>query len=151
MGDLATLAKRMKQIKKDLPDRVNNLAVEVAERVVGNLVASPPEGTPVDTSQAMSNWVVGVGAPKVIFRRAYSEGEAGSTASISRANVMVAALAALQGRKKPGTPIYISNGAPYIRRLAYEGHSKQSPPGWVEGAVQEARRWVGQQRGRLLS
>jgi hypothetical protein len=149
MGDLATLAKRMKQLKKDLPDRVSNLTVEVAERVVGNLVASPPEGTPVDTSQAMSNWLVGVGQPKVTFRRAYAEGKAGSTASISRGNVMVFALSALKGRKT-GTPIYISNSAPYIRRLAYEGHSKQSPPGWVEGAVQEARRWSGQQRGRLL-
>jgi hypothetical protein len=151
MGDLATLAKRMKQLKKDLPDRVSNLTVEAAERVVGNLVASPPEGTPVDTSQAMSNWLVGVGSPKVQFRRAYSEGVAGSTAAISRDNVIVFALSALQGRKKPGEPIYISNSAPYIRRLAYEGHSKQSPPGWVEGAVQEARRWIGQQRGRLLS
>jgi hypothetical protein len=149
MGDLLTLASRMRQIKKDLPDRVTNLTIEVTEQVVEGLVSSPPEGTPVDVSTAMSNWQVGVGQPKRNFIAAHSPGEGGSSARSSAGNVMVAALAALRSRK-PGTIIYISNNAPYIRRLAYEGHSKQSPPGWVEGTVLRARKWLQQQRGRLL-
>lgn len=149
MADLSDLAVRMKTLKRELPDRVTNHTIEVAERTIQGLVDSPPDGTPVDTSQAMSNWEVGVGRKPNRFRRAYAEGEGGSTAGISRANVMVAALAALK-RRKVGQIIYISNVAPYIRRLAYEGHSKQSPPGWVEGAVMVARRWLRQARGRLL-
>jgi hypothetical protein len=149
MGDLATLASRMKQLKKDLPDRATNLTIEVTERVVEGLVSSPPDGTPVDVSTAMSNWQVGVGSPKRSFIKAHNPGEKGSTAGSSRGNVMVAALAALRSRRV-GQIIYISNNAPYIRRLAYEGHSKQSPPGWVEGTVLRARKWLQQQRGRLL-
>jgi hypothetical protein len=149
VADLLTLAKRMKQVKKDLPERSNNLTIEVAEKVVQQLVDSPPDGTPVDTSQAMSNWQGSVGSPTRSFIPAHAEGEKGSTAGISRANVMVALLASLRSRKA-GQPIYISNNAPYIRRLAYEGHSKQSPPGWVEGSVLRARKWLQQQRGRLL-
>jgi hypothetical protein len=117
MGDLATLAKRMKQLKKDLPDRVSNLTVEVAERVVGNLVASPPEGTPVDTSQAMSNWLVGVGSPKVQFRRAYIRRRRRIDGFDQRGNVMVFALSALQGRKKPGADLH------------FEQRPVYSPPG----------------------
>jgi hypothetical protein len=149
MGDLLTLASRMKQLQKDLPEATGNLTIEVAERVAEGLVSSPPEGTPVDTSQAMSNWQGSVGSPRRSFIAAHSTGESGSTAGISRGNVMVALLAAMRVRKI-GQVIYISNNAPYIRRLAYEGHSKQSPPGWVEGSVLRARKWLQQQRGRLL-
>jgi hypothetical protein len=148
-GDLLTLANRMKQIRRDLPDRVTNLTIEVVEQTVEGLVSSPPEGTPVDESVALSNWQVSVDKPKRSFIPAHSPGTKGSTARSSAANVMVAALAALRSRK-PGQPIYISNNAPYIRRLAYEGHSKQSPPGWVEGTVLRARKWLQKQRGRLL-
>lgn len=149
MADLLTLAKRMQTLKKDLPDRASNLTIEVAERTIEGLIDSPPDGTPIDTSQALSNWEVGVDKRPNHFRKAFAEGKGGSTGGISRGNVMVAALAALKGRKV-GQIIYISNVAPYIRKLAYEGHSKQSPPGWVEGAVMRARRWLGKQRGKLL-
>lgn len=149
MADLLALADRMKRIKKDLPDKATNLTIEVAERTVENLVSSPPDGTPVDTSQAMSNWQVSVGQAKRSFIEAHAKGKGGSTAGISRGNVLTSALASLRSRKV-GQVIYISNNAPYIRRLAYEGHSKQSPSGWVEGSVLRARKWLQQQRGRLL-
>lgn len=147
-GDLLALARRVNTIAKELPDRVNNLTIEVAEAVVDRLVSSPPNGTPVDESTAMSNWQVGVVSPKRSYIKAFSIGKAGSTAGTSRGNVMVAALAALRSRKV-GQEIYLSNNAPYIRRLAYEGHSKQSPPGWVEGAVLIGSKLVRSARGRL--
>jgi hypothetical protein len=151
MGDLATLAKRVEKLRKDLPDRVNNLTIEVAEQLVEQLVSSPPEGTPVDTSKAMSNWQVGVEQPKRSYLDAYAPGKHGSTFDISQSNVMVAALAALRSRKV-GQVIYITNNAPYIRKLAYEGHSFQSPPGWVEAAVMNAGRFVQKlPGGRLLN
>lgn len=38
--------------------------------------------------------------------------------------------------------IIISNNLPYIRRLAYDYHSKQAPPGWIEAAIQVGTKTV---------
>lgn len=150
MGDLATLARRIEKYEKNLPIKANEIVVKVALKVVEQLVSSPPEGTPVDTSKAESNWQVGVLRRPTTYLPAYVVGEKGSTQGASAAAVMAAATAALAGRKS-GQVIYISNVAPYIRRLAYEGHSKQSPPGWVEAAVMNAGRFVRKlPGGRLL-
>lgn len=37
---------------------------------------------------------------------------------------------------KTGTVVYLSNNVPYIRRLEYEGHSKQAPQGMVRISLQ---------------
>lgn len=150
MGDLATLARRIEKIEKDLPIRSNAVTVECALKVVDQLVSSPPQGTPVDTSKAESNWQVGVGRRPGAYVPAHILGHKGSTQGASAAIVIADATAALAGRKS-GQVIYISNVAPYIRKLAYEGHSKQSPPGWVEAAVMNAGRFVRKlPGGRLL-
>lgn len=150
MGDLTTLARRIEKIEKELPNNVSALTVEVATKVIEQLVSSPPQGTPVDTSKAESNWQVGVGRRPGAYLPAHILGAKGSTAGASAAIVMADALAALAGRKA-GQVIYISNVAPYIRKLAYEGHSKQSPPGWVEASVMNAQRFVRKlPGGRLL-
>jgi hypothetical protein len=148
-GDLGTLAKRIKRLRKDLPDRVNQVAVKVALDIVSNLVDNPPSGTPVDTSTALSNWQVKLGSGARSLLRAHVLGEKGSSQGASAAKAREAAAEALRVRKV-GQIIYISNNAPYIRRLAYEGHSKQSPSGWVEGGVLRARMVLRQQRGQLL-
>lgn len=151
MGDLMTLSRRIQKIEKDLPKNANLIVVECAMKVVEQLVSSPPEGTPVDTSKAESNWQVGVMRRPGTYLPAHVLGEKGSTQGASAAIVIEAATAALAGRKS-GQVIYISNVAPYIRRLAYEGHSKQSPPGWVEAAVLNAERFIRKlPGGRLLS
>jgi hypothetical protein len=79
MGDLATLAKRMRTIATNLPTNTAKLAAEVANEVVESLEAPPPEGTPVDTSQALSNWQVGLGAPVDARIAPHFVGEKGST------------------------------------------------------------------------
>jgi hypothetical protein len=151
MGDLATLARRIEKYEKNLPKNVSKLVVDVAMKVVEQLVSSPPEGTPVDTSKAESNWQVAIGRRPGTYLPAHILGAKGSTQGASAAVVMADALAALAGRKA-GQVIYISNVAPYIRKLAYEGHSKQSPPGWVEAAVMNAERFVRKlPGGRLLN
>lgn len=48
----------------------------------------------------------------------------------------IAKVAQVTSKYRLGQRIIISNNLPYIRRLAYEHHSKQAPPGWVEGAIQ---------------
>jgi hypothetical protein len=148
-GSLASLAKRARSINEALPDRVNAQTVQVATKLVEELISSPPDGTPVDTSQAMSNWQVGVERPKRSYVGPHVAGKAGSSAGASRTQTRAEAVMALANRKV-GQRIYISNNAPYIRRLAYEGHSKQSPPGWVEGAVLITKKFLGTIRKTLL-
>jgi hypothetical protein len=41
-----------------------------------------------------------------------------------------------------GQKIWLVNNLPYIRRLAYEHHSKQAPPGWVEASIQVGTKTV---------
>jgi hypothetical protein len=148
-GTLASLAKRMRKIDEALPDRVNAQTQQVATKLVEELIQSPPSGTPVDTSQALSNWQIGLGRPRRSFLGPHSPGKAGSTAGASRTQTRAAAVMALAARKI-GQVIYISNNAPYIRRLAYEGHSKQSPPGWVEGSVLVTKKFLGTIKAKLL-
>lgn len=148
MADLSTLATRFRKIADDLPNRVSKLAADTALEVVSELVSQPPSGTPVDTSQAESNWQIGIGAAPQSMLKPYFPGAGGSTQGES-AEAVIEAAAEMLKRKKPGETIYISNVAPYIRRLAYEGHSKQSPPGWVEAAVLIGRMYVAKTRVRF--
>ncbi|QJD54455.1 hypothetical protein P9A30_gp13 [Sphingomonas phage Lucius] len=89
--------------------------------------------TPVDTSQALSNWQAGDGTPKSSSISAYFVGFAGSTQGASAQEAMEVA-AQVIALAKPGEPIYLSNVLPYIKRLD-EGSSSQHPGGFVHASV----------------
>jgi len=93
--------------------------------------------TPVDTSQALSNWIVGIGVKDPSFITPWVPGLGGSTQNASVAETVAAAKVMLTGRKF-GTRIFVSNSAPYIRKLN-AGSSRQAPAGFVEGAIMKAR------------
>lgn len=145
-GSLSKLAKRVRKIDEQLPERVTQLTIDTTLKLTEQLAAIE---TPVDTSQALSNWQVGVGAAVRSFINPHSPGKAGSTRRSSASRAVDLARSALSGRKV-GQVIYLSNNAPYIRKLAYEGTSTQAPPGWVEGSVLLARKFLRQIRGRLF-
>lgn len=149
MGTLKTLSKRMTKLAEDLPVRASKLASDTAYEVISELVSSPPTGTPVDTTNAESNWRIGLGEKPTGTIGPHVPGSKGSTQGESATAVLNAAATAL-ATKKPGQTIYISNAVPYIRRLAYDGHSRQSPPGWVEGAVLIGRKFIAKARARFL-
>lgn len=94
--------------------------------------------TPVDTSRALSNWVVGIGAVDPSFIGPWSPGFAGSTRSQSIVQTVAIAKLLLKDLK-PGQSVFITNSAPYIRRLN-NGYSAQAPAGFVQAAVILARR-----------
>lgn len=148
MGDLATLATRFRGIADKLPARVATIAVETATAVVRTLEAPPPEGTPVDTSQALSNWQVGLGSPIDAKIPPLVPGSKGSTQGESSAAAIAIAEQTL-ALKKPGETIYISNALPYIRRLNDEGYSPQSDH-FVERAVLAGKAFLATARGRLF-
>lgn len=121
--DLAKmLEKKADAIDKDASDH----AVKVANAVVEQLAYN----TPVDTSMALSNWIVTLDNPSVDKIEPHFPGEKGSTQSLS-AGVTVGRSKTALGRKKPGQKIYIRNNQPYVPQL--EWSHPQS--GFVERAV----------------
>lgn len=112
----------------------SDLAVEIAMVVITDLANT----TPVDTSKALSNWIVTLGSPTNQKVPAHFKGSRGSTKSASVAQTIANARDFLK-KKKPGQTIYISNRQPYIKRLN-EGYSGQAPAGFVQRAVLLGRR-----------
>jgi hypothetical protein len=148
MADLSTLARRMRERADKLPDRVSRIAAQVADEIMHVLEEPPPEGTPVDTSQALSNWQVGLGHAVDDRIGPLVPGEKGSTQAAS-STAALAIAAAILALKKPRETIYISNPLPYIRRLNDEGYSPQSDH-FKERAIAAGREYLATARGRLL-
>jgi len=94
--------------------------------------------TPVDTTKAVSNWVVSLDNPDFKVIDPYVPGFLGYTASASIAVAKSQAESTLSN-KKPGQTIYITNNTEYIRGLN-SGTSKQDPGGFVEAAAMIMRK-----------
>jgi hypothetical protein len=123
---LLDLANSLDRRADKLDQAASDAAVEVAVILVSKLTAF----TPVDTSNALSNWQVGLGAPVDDTRRPYFWGTRGSTAHTSAMATIAAAKAVLSG-KKPGEVIFISNSVDYIMDLE-RGTSEQAPNGFMD-------------------
>lgn len=119
----------MRKLAADVPDVANRTAVKVAETIINDLA----HVTPVDTSQAISNWQLGIDDRPDSPIGPHFPGERGSTYSASASETIAEAEAKLKN-KQPGQTIYISNVLRYIGRLN-EGSSTQAPAGFVERAV----------------
>ena len=129
MANLADLQKRMYA----KADEVGQVANEGKKHVARSIVHYLINITPVDTSQALSNWQAGDGFPVTFPIRAYSIGQGGSTKASSAAKAYAEALEIID-RAKPGEPIYLSNVLAYIKRLD-EGSSTQHPGGFVNASI----------------
>lgn len=126
---LLDLANDVDKLADKIGKAASDHAVKTALTIVGDLVYH----TPVDTSQALSNWDVTVGAPADDPHGPYFAGKHGSTMQQSAQAALAQAKETLKN-KKPGTSIFIANNLPYIRRLN-DGYSGQVPAGFVERAV----------------
>jgi hypothetical protein len=128
-GNLDDLATRLRQRSAKIPEMASEAAKEVASEVLGVLAYT----TPVDTSQALSNWLVTLNDPATQKIAPYFPGVYGTTQGVSAQQTVNEGLYAM-GAKKPGQPIYITNNQPYIVDLN-NGSSKQEPAGFVQRAV----------------
>lgn len=136
MADLKDLATRLNKYADKLEAAPSKVAAEVSLILVRELVTR----TPVDTSKALSNWLVSLEDPVLVDLDAYYPGNFGSTATASQNEVI--AFAKLQlAKKKAGVPIYVSNSADYIRALD-EGSSSQAPAGFTKQSVMVARKQI---------
>lgn len=126
---LANLGQRLTR-RIDIVERsVNQFAINIAAEIQTGLA----HNTPVDTSQALSNWIIQLETPidEPIF--AHVQGEFGSTYSASSQIAIALASRALQGREN-GQEIWLSNVLDYIG-LLNSGSSKQAPPGYVQDEI----------------
>lgn len=129
MGNLLDLQKRMYA----RADKVASVGNEAKKHVANAIVKYLVNITPVDTSQALSNWQARDGSPVLSSIGPYVPGVAGSTQSASAQEAMEVA-AQIIALAKPGEPIYLSNVLPYIKRLD-EGSSSQHPGGFVHAST----------------
>lgn len=129
MATLLDLAKRLEAKLERIEQNASDRAVAAAKAILQDLVYV----TPVDTSTALSNWQIGLGAPSRVFLPPYVPGRRGSSYAQSAEAAFAAGVAELS-RKLPGQTIYISNVTPYIGDLN-RGTSRQAPAGFVERAI----------------
>lgn len=132
---MATLKQLAARLNK-LADNADQLADEAKARVALAIVKQLVADTPVDTSQALSNWRVGTGSTPPAIPPYYA-GAQGSTRAASLAAAISAAEAAIAANKSADV-LVIFNAVPYIRRLN-EGSSRQAPAGFIEKAVLAGR------------
>lgn len=129
MANLASLNAQMEAISASLKQEASRCAIETAQKIHQRLV----EVTPVDTTNAVSNWDLTLFFPMLSEHEPYYPGFKGSTAVSSRGAALREGLNELSA-KKPGDPIFISNNVDYINDLN-AGKSQQVPPGFIESAI----------------
>ncbi len=122
--------RRGAQVAQRQHERVNKLALNILLQLLQN--------TPVDTSQALSNWILTLSNPDDEFIGPYVPGVQGSTQQQSIGGAYNAGMYSISDRR-PQQTIYIQNNAPYIVQLN-QGTSTQAPSGFFQTTVVNAVR-----------
>ena len=112
MAGLERLAIEMDNLKKKIEVAVNKETQEVAIVVLETLVKT----TRVDTSKALSNWLVSIGSPPSFIINARVPGIAGSTRDASEKSTIDEGTYKIRTRKIK-QDINIGNNLPYIDML----------------------------------
>lgn len=126
---LKSLASSMRRKAERVPEIGNMLKVAGSRATLKELV----EITPVDTSEAISNWQIGVGSRPPISLQPHFLGRRGSTRASSAGKSIDEGNIELK-LARPGVPVFISNTAPYIGDLD-RGTSMQFAGGFVPRAL----------------
>lgn len=141
MADLFQFVRRFRLRANAVPKNANLLLRKVA-LIADQAVVT---GTPVSTGTARSNWLVSVSQPRSDTIPPYSPGENQGIGESANANAAIAQGAAVIGSVSGGQSIIIANNIPYIGKLN-AGSSQQAPANFVELAILEASRAVGNVR-----
>ena len=120
-------------LTEDVMDAVNAVRRRFAFGVFSRLISPPPQGTPRDTNRANNGWDLTAVSPGGADPGPSKKRHTPKRAQESRGEVVRAGVK---------DPIYITNNVPYIVALN-NGHSQQSPTGFVEAAVESEERKAG--------
>jgi len=118
MSTLKSLAKRLDKFADNLPKKINKLAQRTASDIF--IIVTSSGVTRVDTSEAVSNWRIGLGSKDPSTRSPFFKGGKGSTAAASRAEVRTVGRIKIS-QKRPGEEIHISNSVDHID-TAFDGN-----------------------------
>lgn len=129
---MKSLNRKLLKFQKEVNERINFVKKRYAQLIVWELIYA----TPVDTSKALSNWIVNLRKAKGKEIEALYVGVGGSTFSASASMAYSLGNAIIQ-RAKVGEIIYITNSVDYLE-LLNKGYSTQAPVGFIEKAVQRA-------------
>lgn len=125
-------------IVAELDQYTRDETIALALNVNANLRDSPPLGTPIDTGWASANWVPSVGEP--YDDPAASQVKEPTVSMISaRAQVAERGLNDVLSWRNEDGAIFSTNNVGYIIPLN-NGHSAQSPRGFVQIAIEKAIR-----------
>lgn len=129
------MADQIDIVVADLDKFTRGEVIALALNINANLRAQPPLGTPIDTGWASANWVPSVG-------QEFVDTANDQVRDPTPAQVAARAQLAQQGvndvlawRNGDG-PIFSTNNVPYIGALN-NGHSGQSPRGFVQAAIEK--------------
>ena len=124
----------IKLLRKRLPLEVARKTNRVADVIHESVI----DGTPVDTSKAISNWQLGVGHGPASYIQPHVPGEGGSSEEASKRVSLGKGRAKVKGRKV-GTAIHIVNNAPYIDDLDSGKKQASKPSGFVDRSLLEGK------------
>ena len=116
-----------------LHKRVYREVNKATQKVAAVILETAADGTPVDTTQALSNWQVGKGSGPNSFIGPRVPGSAGSTKLASLRITVDQGKYAMKNRVV-GSTIHIVNNAPYIDGLN-DGTISRQPAGFVQKAM----------------
>jgi hypothetical protein len=131
MTTLGSLEKTLQDYQKKIDKRVSEICQKVANTVLESVVLN----TPVDTSQALSNWQVTFLKPSAGTRTAYYVGSRGSTEAESASQTLAVGRNRIKLKSK-GESLFISNQLDYILKLEY-GNRFSKPGMFAAKAVQK--------------
>ena len=129
MKNLRNLGQSLNSALARIEHRVNKRKIRAATLILRELIAH----TPVDTSEALSNWVVGLGRVDRSTPGPWVPGQFGSTRAES-ADMAYSLGKLVLADARPGQAVFLTNSTPYIRELD-AGKSRQEPAGFVRRAV----------------
>lgn len=138
---ITTNARELGKTLEGYASRVEANSVRVKKEAALAALKFVVHSTPVDTGEAISNWLVGIGAPRGETIRPHVPGDLGSTREANeRATIQAGelVLATIRARGSQRDSIYISSALPYIAELN-RGYSPQADPNFVELAMAAAR------------
>ena len=132
---------------RSLGERITREVNRVVKEVAKEILETAADGTPVDTTKALSNWQVGVGSTPVGVLGPRVPGLGGVTKAASLSATVNDGVGKMQGRKV-GVPIHIANNAHYIDGLN-DGSISKKGDHFVEDALVQGRIRLSTSRLRL--